>query len=85
MASSDEKLYGFFELDDAQRWSFDRKDGVHVEGYALEVEEQRVLFGYGGPLAAEEPEWIAFDSISLSGLHYWSERERRWVEFMATG
>lgn len=80
-----ETLYRFFELDDARRWSFDRKDGVHVEGYAIEVEEHRVLFGHGGPLAPEELEWIDFESISVVALHYWSERGRRWLDFVATG
>ena len=84
VVSPAETLYRFFDLDDALRCSFDRKDGVHVEGYALDVEEHRVLFGYGGPLAPEEPEWIDFESIRIAPLHYWSKRESRWVEFIAT-
>jgi hypothetical protein len=75
-----ETLCRYFDLDDAQRWSFDLQNLVHVEGYAIEVEEDRVLFMYGGPLSSDEPEWIAFESIDVLTLAYWSKREGRWVD-----
>jgi hypothetical protein len=60
----------------------DRKDGVHCEGYALEVEDDRVPFGYGGPLAPDESEWISFDAIGLDQLSYWNGQTRCWVDFV---
>lgn len=77
----DETLFRYFDLDDAGRWAFDREDGVHCEGYALDVEPHRVLFGHGGPLAPEEAEWIDFARIRLARLSYWSEARRAWADF----
>ena len=78
---TNETLRRFFDLDAAERWSFGRKDGAHCEGYAIEVEDDRVLFGYGGPLAPDELEWIPFDAIRIDGLSYWDRQKQRWVDF----
>ena len=77
----DSLLRRFFELHDAERWSVDRRDGTHLEGYALEVEAERVLFGLGGPLASDDSIWIDFTDVRAEGLSYWSRREQRWVDF----
>lgn len=76
-----EKLRAFFDLDAAGRWAFDRRDGVHCEGYAIAVEPARVLFGYGGPGSPADEEWIPFEVIAPDGLAYWDEKARRWVAF----
>lgn len=77
----DTLLRRFFELRDAERWSVDRRDGTHLEGYALAVEADRVNFGLGGPQASDDAIWIAFADIRAGGLSYWSRREQRWVDF----
>jgi hypothetical protein len=71
----------FFANEDAVRFSFDTVDGRHCEGYPLDDDPHRFLFGSGGPMAPEEPEWIPYLSIRLDRLDYWSESAKHWLHF----
>lgn len=74
-------LQTFFDLDDASRVAFDDVDGHHFEGYALEVEADRVLVGLGGPLAPATPRWFRYDSLRRDALFYWSAQAAAWQKF----
>jgi hypothetical protein len=80
-AGHNQVLRRFFELEDAFRVAFDDVDGRHFEGYPLDVESERVLFGLGGPMAPEQPEWFLYESIRVDSLYYWSESAKRWLHF----
>jgi hypothetical protein len=40
------------------RCAFDLKNSTHLEGYILEVEDQHIVFGHGGPLGSEQEQRI---------------------------
>ena len=61
------------------RCAFDLKNRRHLEGYIFQVEEETIVFGNGGPLAAEEDEIIPIEAIDLSTLYFWSDRQRCYV------
>lgn len=79
--SSHATLRQFFDLDTAKKWSFDTNEGVHCEGFAIEVEVHRVLFAFAGPMAPDEPEWISFDRLGIEKLSYWDDQKQRWLDF----
>ena len=62
-----------------RRSAFDLKSGRHCEGYVLSVEEHHLVFGSGGPLAPDEPEWIPLEDVDLSSLSHWDEEKRCWM------
>jgi hypothetical protein len=62
------------------RCAFDLKNGQHHEGYILEVENDRLRFGGGGPLAAEEYLFIPVQDVDLSTLTYWNKNKRYYMD-----
>ena len=78
MADSKHVLSQFWELADS-RCTIDLKDGTHLEGYFLEVLENHIAFGVGGPCAPNDDLHLPFDDICLQSLHFYSDIENRYV------
>ncbi|GEM47107.1 hypothetical protein [Deinococcus cellulosilyticus] len=62
-----------------ERHTLDLKTGEHFEGYILEVFEEHLLFGMGGPLAPAEPVKILLDQIDPESLWYWDINQKQYL------
>lgn len=62
-----------------ERHTLDLKTGEHFEGYVLEVFEDHLLFGMGGPLAPDEPVKIFLEQIDLESLWYWDTDQKKYL------
>jgi hypothetical protein len=62
------------------RCAFDLTNKQHCEGYILEVENDHLRFGGGGPMAAEEDLFIPVQDVDLSTLAYWDENKRCYMD-----
>lgn len=71
MASAKSILEQFFELAQS-RCVVNLKDGTCFEGYLLEVHDQDIAFGEGGPLASTEDLVLTIDDVCFDELHFYS-------------
>ena len=69
--------------DMGKRHAFDLKDGSHYEGYVLEVGDEHLVFGAGGPIAPIEDLLIPIDAVDLNTLSFWDEDQRCYVKAIA--
>ncbi len=53
---------------------------LYVEGYILDIKDDQFLFGFGGPMAPEEPHWFKIKDIDFSSLSYFSEEARKYMD-----
>jgi hypothetical protein len=72
-------LQEFWDIAES-RCSFDLKNKQHYEGYILEIENDHLRFGEGGPLATEEDLLIPIQDIDLSTLAYWDKTKKCYVD-----
>ena len=83
MPTTKQLLEEFWDMGD--RYALDLKDGSHLEGYILEITDEYVLFGLGGPWAPDEPIRVSLEEVNLGTLSYWDEKhhcymDARWDE-----
>jgi hypothetical protein len=55
------------------RCAFSLKSGAYYEGYIIEIDNDRLRFGEGGPMAAAEYLLIPVREVDLLSLAYWDE------------
>jgi hypothetical protein len=71
----------FEEFQDfGSRVAFDLHNGEHYEGYICNVETEHLIFGSGGPLAADEDIEIRLVDIDLTTLAYFDDRSRCYMD-----
>lgn len=78
MPTAKQLLEDFQEM--GRRSSLDLKNGWHYEGYVLEVREEYLLFGVGGPEAPDEPVRIPVEEVDFNTLSYWDEERRCYMD-----
>jgi len=57
------------------RCAFNLKNGTHLEGYLLAVEQQHIVFISGGPLASDKEQYIPIEEVDLASLFFWREEK----------
>ncbi|GGJ25911.1 hypothetical protein [Deinococcus roseus] len=62
-----------------ERHTLDLKTGEHIEGYILEVFEDHLLFGLGGPMAPDQPLQVFLDQVDVQTLWCWDAAAGKYV------
>jgi hypothetical protein len=62
------------------RCAFDLKNNQHHEGYILDVENDHLRFGEGGPMATEEYLLIPVQDVDLTTLAYWDKNKKYYMD-----
>ena len=67
--------------DTGDRHALDLVDGTHLEGWVLDVTEEILTFGSGGPLAPETELKIPLGAVDLGSLSFYDGERGCWVSF----
>jgi hypothetical protein len=64
------------------RCALSLKSGTYYEGYIIEIDNEHLHFGEGGPMAAAEYLLIPIQEVDLLSLSYWDENHGCYLDAM---